>query len=54
VKVVQDEVDLLLDAWHSIYEEDLLLEFTKENIAHRGEGKQVKRCTAEHTVPFTG
>jgi len=43
-----------LDVQYSIYEEDLLLEFTMENIAHAQEGKKVKRCTAEHTVPFTG
>jgi hypothetical protein len=38
----------------SFLDENLLLEFTKENIAHKGEGKQGKRCMAEHTVPFTG
>jgi hypothetical protein len=37
-----------------MYEEDLLLEFTMENIVRVQEGKQVKRCMAEHTVPFTG
>jgi len=25
-----------------------------ENIVRVQEGKQVKRCMAEHTVPFTG
>jgi hypothetical protein len=29
-----------LDAQHSMYEEDLLLEFTMENIAHVQEGKK--------------
>jgi hypothetical protein len=48
------KLTFFLDARHSIYEEDILLEFTKEKIVHTGEGKQVKRCTAEHTVPFTG
>ena len=43
-----------MDAQHSMYEEDLLLEFTMENIVSVQEGKQVKRCMAEHTVPFTG
>jgi hypothetical protein len=36
-----------------MYEEDLLLEFTMKNIVRVQEGKQVKRCMAEHTVPFT-
>ena len=43
-----------LDAQHSMYEDDLLLEFTMENIARVQEEKQVTRCMAEHTVPFTG
>jgi hypothetical protein len=37
-----------------MYEEDLLLEFNMENIARVQEGKQMKRCMAEHTVQFTG
>ncbi len=48
---------------HGIHEADLLLEFTKENIASARKGKKValalkeeaeERCAAERTVPFTG